>query len=363
MWQREALRRIVAEGKLTDADLKELIEICKAEKMGVSGKFVPVPLGKEHLPANPGADSAITIRMISEVSGVNNLAPNESLDFRENGVSIVYGDNATGKSGYSRILKRACRARHAGKIEANIYASPPSSIASATIAYSAGGKPESPENWSDSGKPHPKLSAASVFDKDCATVHIAQTNEVAFRPFGLDIPDELAGACQKIKELLTKELDAFDEVRDPIFGKPVWKPTTTAGTLLNTVRHDTEIPSLKAMGTLSEEEKKRVSRLREDLAKDLSKSATEQLLKADQLKKLLDSVEQIGSVTADEVITIAEEKIVEAEAAKTAARLARENAFSGERMKGIGGAVWNALWQAARRYSTEICIPWQTIST
>jgi hypothetical protein len=45
MWQRDALRRIVAEGKLTDADLKELIEICKAEKMGVSGKFVPVPLG------------------------------------------------------------------------------------------------------------------------------------------------------------------------------------------------------------------------------------------------------------------------------------------------------------------------------
>ncbi len=40
-------------------------------------------------------------------------------------MTIIYGDNGMGKSGYARILKRACRARHPGEIEPNIYAEQP----------------------------------------------------------------------------------------------------------------------------------------------------------------------------------------------------------------------------------------------
>lgn len=42
---------------------------------------------------------------------VNAIAPEHSLGFSPQGLTVIYGGNGSGKSGYSRVLKRACRAR------------------------------------------------------------------------------------------------------------------------------------------------------------------------------------------------------------------------------------------------------------
>lgn len=125
VWQRDALRRIVAKGRLDADDHKELLDLCKQGKGWKNGSTKSVPLGKIHLPANPGQGAAVSLVSLADVEGVNNLAPGQTLGFEETGITIVYGDNGAGKSGYARILKRACRARHTGKIEPNVYAQLP----------------------------------------------------------------------------------------------------------------------------------------------------------------------------------------------------------------------------------------------
>src|ERR1039457_5359082 len=232
---------------------------------------------------------------IADVDGVNNLAQGQTLTFEQNGITIIYGDNGTGKSGYARILKRACRARHAGKIEPNIYAQGiPPALASATIVYGVGGVAQSPENWQDADHPHTTMSAVSVFDSECASVHINEKNEVAFRPFGLDIPDELAGACQSVKEALTAEQKQLEKARNPVFLKPSWKDTTAVGKALAALKHDTDVQKLKTLATLTEEEAARLSRLREDLSKNPAKAAAEQTLKADNIKRLRSEERRVG---------------------------------------------------------------------
>src|SRR5690625_7303274 len=42
---------------------------------------------------------------------VNAIAENQRLSFSPYGMTVIYGDNGSGKSGYSRVFKRACRAR------------------------------------------------------------------------------------------------------------------------------------------------------------------------------------------------------------------------------------------------------------
>jgi ABC-type cobalamin/Fe3+-siderophores transport system ATPase subunit len=54
-----------------------------------------------------GAGASVSLSAIKDVRAVNNLAPEQTLSFAPNGVTIVYGDNGAGKSGYARILKRA----------------------------------------------------------------------------------------------------------------------------------------------------------------------------------------------------------------------------------------------------------------
>jgi len=353
-WQRDALRRIVAKGRLNDADLKDLVELCKQGRGAKTTALKPDLLTKSHLPANPGQGAAVSLVSIADVDGVNNLAPEQTLSFDPKGITIVYGDNGTGKSGYARILKRACRARHAGKIEPNVYAQQPPAQASATITYSIGGAQQPPEQWQDSDQAHATLSAVSVFDSDCASVHIREKNEVAFRPFGLDVPDELAGACQAVKDALSAEQKQLDKARNPIFARPPWKDATAVGKALAALRHDTDFKSIEALAVLTEEETARLGRLKEDLSKNPAKAAAEQTLRADNISRLLGAVNVVEAKTTDKALAAVAATVQDARLKREAARVAGEKAFSGEPLEGVAGEVWRALWNSARRYSTQV---------
>jgi len=301
-WQRDALRRIVSKGQLDAGDLIELTELCKTGKGNNSSSLKPDPLVKKHLPANPGEGAAVSLVSVGGVTGVNNLAPDQTLTFEQNGITIVYGDNGAGKSGYARVLKRACRARHAGKIEPNIYALQTPGQATATISYSIGGKDHPPEKWKDAAHPHGTLSAISVFDSDCGAIHIKEKNEVAFRPFGLDVPDELANVCQVVKDSLSSQQKLLEKARNPLFVKPSWKETTAVGKALAALRHNTNLTGIETLGNLTKDESARLTRLREDLSKDPAKAAAEQVLKADNVKRLLDAVNVISAKVSDGVL-------------------------------------------------------------
>jgi hypothetical protein len=114
VWQRDAVRRIVLKGKLDDSDISELAALCREEHGLPVSAVKAEPLESKHLPASPGAAGSVRLKEIRNVVGVNNLAPGQILTFDPTGLTIVYGKNGTGKSGYARILKRACRSRNPG---------------------------------------------------------------------------------------------------------------------------------------------------------------------------------------------------------------------------------------------------------
>ncbi len=53
----------------------------------------------------------MTITGLRDLVGVNALANDQALTFHAGGLTIVYGDNGSGKSGFVRVLKNACRSR------------------------------------------------------------------------------------------------------------------------------------------------------------------------------------------------------------------------------------------------------------
>lgn len=362
-WQRDALRRIVQAQKLTETDIAELAALCKRGRTEkpLAADPKPRPLEASHLPANPGAGASVALTAVKEVLTVNNLAPGQTLSFAPAGITGVYGDNAAGKSGYARILKRACRARHSEMILANVYGEPTTATASATLCYSVGGIAQLPDHWKDTGKPqpqpHPVLSAISVFDADCAAVHLRGKNEVAFRPFGLDVPDELGNACKQVKALLDAEKKQRTEARNAIFTTPPWKPTTAVGKTLAALTHATGVTQLEKLAALSEQEQARLRRLTEDLSKNPTTAAAEQKLKADRIKRLDKTLTVIAAGTGDDVLNHLLALHRDATMKRAAARLAAQGLFGTNSLPDVGGGVWRALWEAARRYSTEIAYP------
>jgi hypothetical protein len=178
-WQRDALRRLYS-GRITDADVDELTAICRGEKTNA------VHLSLDDIKDPKGAAKAVSLCSLHDVENVNALAPGQRLTFDKTGMTVIYGDNAAGKSGYIRVLKKVCRARSPknDNIEPNVYTAS-TGPQRACVRFSVEGTVQEVA-WENGKAAHPSLSSVSVFDSRTANVHVDETNNVAYTP--LPIP-------------------------------------------------------------------------------------------------------------------------------------------------------------------------------
>ena len=208
LWQRDALRRLVTNGTLHNHDIAELSQLCKSGH-GLAQKLTATPLKPLHIRATGLESTPIVLQSLRHHSGVNALAQDQAIEFGPS-LTVVYGANAAGKSGYTRILKRACRARGAEEILGNVVSGTAPGRPSATIAFRVGDQ-LSNFHWNDDdAPPNPNLSRVSVFDRHCASVYVSQRTDVAFRPLGLDLFDKLSAACEAVKKTLERERNSLE---------------------------------------------------------------------------------------------------------------------------------------------------------
>src|SRR5436309_254011 len=143
-WQRDALRRLIQNGTLSDKGFAELTLICQSAHGPLpKGASIPTsqPLSEADLPPDVRSDQSVALKTIELVQNVNAVAYKQPLTFGASGLTVLYGDNASGKSGYARILKSACRARSRVKrILPDVFRKPPHGSPSATIRFTVGTK-------------------------------------------------------------------------------------------------------------------------------------------------------------------------------------------------------------------------------
>jgi len=368
-WQREALRRLGESGSLRDEDIAELIELCKqphespppasalaAPARPAESVAAPIP---RHLPAVPAPafSEAVTLGGIDRVQNVNALAPDCSLDFGEQGLTIVYGENGSGKSGYARILKRACRARARGNpLRPNVFGPVPSEPPRARIRFKVGDRDQE-FGWVENGQPHPQLRAVSFLDDDCAAVLIDAENEVAYRPFDLDLLEDLAGACRTVREALSRELEDLRSRQPDRLANPEIAPQTEVARALAGLNALSSLATLESLAAFGEGEDRRLAELRRDLDEEPRSAAARiqsQEVRLSELARLVDTAE---AAVGDKAWQEFRQARADSASKRRTADLAASTLFSGEPLPGVGAETWRALWEAARGYSETLAYP------
>ncbi|MBB3916184.1 AAA family ATPase [Rhizobium fabae] len=357
LWQQDALRRIVSTVKLNASDIDELTELCLKGKGKIGIELDPIPLSREDRLVRTTAGGTISLLSVSDVRHVNQLAAGQTLSFAANGLTVIYGDNGSGKSGYSRILKRACHARFRTEILPDEFDATSSRGASAKIEYADERQAMPPIPWVDDGVPNHTLSAVTVFDRESGAVHVREQSEIAFRPFGLDIPDELAAACVAIKERLTAEQTRLNQACDPTFSRGGFSPTTPVGRILANLKADTDLTPLEELSIISEAETERFQRLTEDLGRDPLIASAEQRAWAASLFRFADDLEAALAQFSAAALLAIQNAVEKAGARRATANLAAEALFGTVVVKGVGEEAWRQLWEAARRYSEQDSSP------
>jgi hypothetical protein len=117
---------------LTDRELDVVYDILEVqcglkESSSLSGPAVQPTV-------NSVADfQTLSLKELSHVEGVNALASGQRLVFHEK-LTIFFGENGCGKSGYARVLKRIAGARGAEELIPNVFV-PSSASPSAEVVY------------------------------------------------------------------------------------------------------------------------------------------------------------------------------------------------------------------------------------
>lgn len=348
-WQRDALRRLVLNSELVKDDIDALTEIAKSAH-GLAEPPEAISLGKEHLPTNGDDTARVDLKSIYHGRGVNALAENQTLNFGP-ALTIVYGDNAAGKSGYTRILKSACRARGMEDILGNVLSGETPLAPVVSIKYTVG--TNQPQEWAGEGEDD-YIGRVSVFDTHCASVYLTQQTDVAFRPFGLDLFDKLVKACQSVRANLQSAKSALG-------GNTVQAITLPEGTkaakFLGQLSSLTKVEALKALTTLSEQETARVGLLEKQLldlqANDPAKAARELSLRAGRIRSFLKHLEKLDRALSDDAVGKAFASQADVNAKGTEAESLRQATFPADLLTGTGSERWAALWEAARAFSEE----------
>lgn len=349
LWRRDALRRFLT-GAFGPEDEKEILELLKADAKLFETKLKAKPLLAEHLPTIGSGTDALTLASLAQLTNTNRLAPDQRLTFGATGVTLVYGDNGSGKSGYARVFKKACRARLVESILNDVFdAKAVKKPATAEFEIIVGGGASKTVKWED-GKVSPsELARIAVFDSKCASVYVDKDNQVTFIPYNLDCFERLARLCEKFKELLTAEQRALAAATStPVIALPEGTATYAFLTAL-AVKTDDELE--KATAWTEGDEARLV---------ELSKLITDPEKRAIALRQIQADLKLVRSLIADaaphlSAAAVAALKAKKAAmlAAKQAVQLAATEAFSKEPIPGAGTSPWRALYEAAKAYSEQ----------
>lgn len=304
MWQRDAVRRLFQKPDgLSETDYRELYTILKDSRGVIVPQGAPaIPLDAAHLPVSSKPGKHVLLKGLHDLKHVNRIASDQTLPIAVAGMTVVYGGNGSGKSGFARVMKRACRARdnaeavHPDANDPNCHQHTPV----ATFDLEIDGVP-TPVTWAANVASPEELSTIAVFDRHCARAYLTAEQDVAYLPYGLDVVENLANkVLPELSRRLELEISVIDTDRRPfdhLLG------TTQVGQAISGLSPNTDPEKLKALSALSKQEVKRIEELDRALAEaDPQARAKELKLGAGRLKALAERVKAHHSIVSDEAV-------------------------------------------------------------
>lgn len=360
-WESDALRRLY-DSPLSEEDIKQVyINLESHYGLQTETPVVQIPFIEAHDSGGASTtDIGLRLKALNNLQKVNRILDGASLSFAVNGLTVFYGDNGSGKSGYGRVFKRACRARHAGgAIHPDLFidvSGSPGASAQFVLTHKDG---DISIDWTDGANSIPLLKHIAVFDKQCARVHATEDNEVDYIPYGSDILEKLVSLCDSLRVKIRTDID---KARPRLNDFPIYEVGIEAHNWLESISIDTSPEQIDGFITLSEEESIRYERLKprvlERKLKEPARLADELDRRAKRYERLLYMLKVIAdSLSETRVIELHALLIEYCEVDSALQSMLLSMNLGDQPLAGIGSKTWRLLFEAARKYASEEAYP------
>ncbi len=350
-WQQHAVAVLYERPVPTAEDLEDILALL-LDAHGIPDLFGrdARKLTTEQVAAPQAGQPVVQLTSIKNLQYVNALAPGKVLPLAPTGLTSIYGDNGVGKSGYTRVLKKACRARdQSEQIRPNAYKHPIlSDTATAEFNALVDGEPTE-YRWTD-GKASPvELSSIAIFDSRCARAYVDNQGDFSYVPYGLDILEGLAKVCAWLKDRVQQEQRAAKPNVEP-FAKLALSPTA-AGLLAKGLSAKTRKDDIERLTTLSGEELARLDSLAKTLGEaDPKARAADLRLKAGRVDALVQRIEAAVAAVAQPKIDSLHALVDKSNQAKVVAQAVALRFKEMDTLEGTGDDLWLEMFRAARQF-------------
>lgn len=344
-WQQKISYALIEKKNITEEELEEAFGIFKVE-VGLSEGDLSSYDIRERIYETEESHN-IKWRGVGNLHGVNKLKTGPVLNVSD-GLTVVYGENGSGKSGYTRLLNNAFISRGDQEILHNVYSDNPEEVSADFQFYVDG-------NIEDYHFPEKKdtfpFKSIRNFDAKSAADDMNRESAIDFAPSELSFFDMLLSACGNVQRKLDEERNVKRTAN------PTLKYFTSPGKALeqmSSLSSKTDINALRETFAVSEEEKDKYEQIRTEkaglIALDINRQTSVINQVIDVLKKAFSKIELFNQAISNESIEIYNEQI---RFLKKCILLQKTDGLAlleTEEIESLGSVEWKQFISAAKKY-------------
>lgn len=340
LWLQMAAHRLLTSGHLAETDISDFVQLIKS----------PPPTRPTFQYPNIGGVTTTTeelrLNSIGPITGIDALNPRTPLSFTGCNLSIVYGANGSGKSGYTRILKKIAGKTGAADLKPNVYKPPPEQQ-TCTLSFNKNGA-DYELTWAANSPPIQELTAVDIFDTHCGDIYLNSETELSYTPPELGLFENLVDASKRVAVILKAERDQLTLTLPRIANKFTG---TNHANYYNSLTHSITKEALDKFLLWTPELEKNLAAQKKRLeTKDPEAVAKKKL----QVQKQLGGLKTSVTTSERAVNPLSIRALISDAAAKRKASKEGATVLAGQSdLEGVGGETWKSLWLAAQVYSTN----------
>ena len=219
---------------------------------------------------------------------MNALLNSATLTFSP-GLTVIYGGNGTGKSGFARLLSNVCFSWAQHRILPNVYEDAGGRVPAADITVIDGSQVERSLPL-DQAKNEPDLKRIAVFDTSVARAHLVDENPLGFKPVGFGVFPELGRVHGELAKRLNADIERRSKENN--FTKSFVPPPSAVSEAIASLSAETAIAPLQELGKFGDAEKARFEEVQRQIVDLQAKSPIETLKQLTEAKSDLVALEK-----------------------------------------------------------------------
>lgn len=228
-WAVDAMQRAATSTTLTTENVTALVNrIALAHGLTVEGNHLCDSFDESTVVTLATTPDDVILHSVGPLNGLDRLVPDQILKFAVEGVTVIFGENGSGKSGYTRALRQLCGARKDPDLQGDVFADGPEPSKSITYSYRQGTSEAVSATWNDGDAKPEQLAGITLLDTDNLRVYVESKNQILYLPPEVACVSRLSDLYQAASAQYRSWIDANRKQYGSTFGAHYQQGTTAA---------------------------------------------------------------------------------------------------------------------------------------